>query len=80
MHRLDCIIIYAKPCGGRPCIRQMSIRVKDVLEILPGGETQEEILVDFPNLEAKDIRASMAYVASYRDHITPCCLIHAHLY
>jgi uncharacterized protein (DUF433 family) len=46
----------------------MRIRVKDVLDMLSGGATQEEILRDFPDLEAEDIRACIAYVARYLDH------------
>ena len=55
-------------CGGRPCIRGMRIRVKDVLDMLAGGAAQEEILADFPDLEAEDIRACIAYAARYVDH------------
>lgn len=55
-------------CGGRPCIRGMRIRVKDVLDMLADGATQEEILADFPDLEAADIHASIAYAARYLDH------------
>lgn len=55
-------------CGGRPCIRGMRIRVKDVLDMLAGGATQEEILRDFPDLDAEDIRACIAYAARYVDH------------
>jgi uncharacterized protein (DUF433 family) len=55
-------------CGGRPCVRGMRIRVKDVLDMLSGGATQEEILRDFPDLEAEDIRACISYAARYVDH------------
>ncbi|WP_330233131.1 DUF433 domain-containing protein [Nocardia sp. NBC_00508] len=44
-------------CGGRPCIRGMRIRVKDVLELLAAGETEESILADYPYLEREDVRA-----------------------
>ena len=50
-------------CGGRPCIRRMRIRVKDVLDMLAEGATQEEILADFPDLQVEDIQASIAYAA-----------------
>lgn len=46
----------------------MRIRVKDVLNMLADGATQEEILADFPDLEAEDIRACIAYAARYVDH------------
>ena len=55
-------------CGGRPCIRGMRIRVKDVLDMLAGGASQEEILADFPYLEPDDIRASLEYASAQIDH------------
>jgi uncharacterized protein (DUF433 family) len=55
-------------CGGKPCIRGMRIRVKDVLDMLAGGATPQEILADFPDLEAADIQACIAYAARYTDH------------
>lgn len=55
-------------CGGRPCVRGMRIRVKDVLDMLAGGATPDEILRDFPDLEAEDIRACISYAARYVDH------------
>lgn len=48
-------------CGGKPCIRGMRIRVIDILDLLGGGETEEQILADFPDLEPEDIRAAIAY-------------------
>ena len=47
MNELERITINPDQCGGRPCIRGMRIRVKDVLDMLAGGATQEEILADF---------------------------------
>lgn len=41
----------------------MRIRVKDVLEMLAEGVTQEEILRDFPDLEMEDIRVCIAYAS-----------------
>ena len=55
-------------CGGRPCIRGMRIRVKDVLDMLAGGAAPEKILQDFPDLEMEDIRACFAFSAAYLDH------------
>ena len=46
----------------------MRIRVTDVLEMLAGGMTHEEILSDFPYLEADDIRAALAYAAREMSH------------
>jgi uncharacterized protein (DUF433 family) len=55
-------------CGGRPCIRGMRIRVKDVLELLAAGVGEAEILADFPDLEREDIQACLAYAAEESDH------------
>ena len=37
--------------------------VTDVLEYLAGGMTEAEILADFPDLTAEDIRACLAFAA-----------------
>ena len=51
--------------GGKPCIRGMRITVYDVLVFLASGMSQEEILADFPYLEAEDILASLAFAADF---------------
>ena len=68
MSELARITVNPNQCGGRPCIRGMRIRVKDVLDMLSGGAKEEEILADFPDLEAEDLRACIAYAARYLDH------------
>jgi uncharacterized protein (DUF433 family) len=62
------ITVNPAQCGGRPCIRGMRIRVVDVLDMLAEGATTEEILQDYPDLEAADIRACLEYAARYFDH------------
>ena len=62
------ITIETDKCGGRPCIRNMRIRVKDVLDMLACGMTKEEILEDYPYLEADDITAVLMYAARQFDH------------
>jgi uncharacterized protein (DUF433 family) len=46
----------------------MRIRVQDVVEMLAAGMTETEILADYPDLEAEDIRASLAFAAGQMDH------------
>ena len=65
---MDRITIDPNQCGGRPCIRGMRIRVKDVLDMLAEGATEQEILRDYPDLETEDIRASLSCAARYFDH------------
>jgi uncharacterized protein (DUF433 family) len=49
--------------SGQPCIRGMRMTVQDVLEYLASGMSAEEILADFPDLTAEDIRACLAFAA-----------------
>lgn len=62
------ITVEPGKCGGRPCIRHMRIRVKDVLEMLASGASEDQILADYPDLEREDIRACLEYAAQYFDH------------
>lgn len=53
--------------GGKPCIRGLRITVYDVLAWLADGMTEAEILEDYPELTADDIRACLAFAAD-REH------------
>lgn len=68
MTELNRITIDPQICGGHPCIRHMRIRVKDILDLLASGASTEEILEDYPYLEADDIKASLGYAAHQMDH------------
>ncbi len=50
--------------SGKPCIKGTRITVYDLLEYLAGGMTEDQILADFPDLTADDIRACLAFAAS----------------
>jgi uncharacterized protein (DUF433 family) len=65
---MDRITFNPNQCGGRPCIRGMRIRVKDVLDLLAAGVSEAEVLSDFPYLEREDIRACLAFAAAEADH------------
>jgi uncharacterized protein (DUF433 family) len=69
MSLLDRITINPEQCGGRPCIRGMRIRVKDLLDLLAAGVSQEDILHDYPYLEKADIQAALEFAAAQADHI-----------
>jgi uncharacterized protein (DUF433 family) len=68
MNTLNRITIDPQICGGRPCIRNMRIRVKDILDLLVSGASTAEILEDYPYLEPEDITAALAYAAHSIDH------------
>lgn len=62
------ITVDPNQCGGRPCIRGMRIRVTDILDMLAAGASAEDILSDYPYLEAEDIKASLRYASRQLDH------------
>ncbi len=64
---LDRITINAAVRSGKPVVRGTRITVSDVLEYLAGGMTPDEIVADFPDLDADDIRAVLAF-AVQREH------------
>ncbi len=59
----DRITIEPGKRGGKPCIRGLRITVYDVLDYLAGGMTPDQILADFPDLEAADISACLSFAA-----------------
>ena len=65
---LDRITINPNQCGGRPCIRGLRIRVKDILELLAAGNSEKDILKDYPYLQSEDIRAALEFASSQSDH------------
>jgi len=65
LHRIS---MHPDICGGRPCVRETRVRVKDVLDLLAAGATPGEILEDFPYLERADISAVLEFAAQHLDH------------
>ena len=57
------VTIEPDKMGGKPCIRELRITVYDVLDYLASGMTEADILADFPDLTAEDLRASLAFAA-----------------
>ncbi len=68
MKYFERITVDPNQCGGRPCIRGMRIRVKDILDLLASGVSEQTILKDYPYLEPDDIRAVLEYAAAQSDH------------
>jgi uncharacterized protein (DUF433 family) len=66
---LDRITVEPGKCGGRPCIRGTRLRVMDVLELLAADASRDEILADYPFLEAADIQAALLYSARQADYV-----------
>ena len=64
---MDRITLESGKRGGRPCVRGLRISVYDVLSMLSGGMSQQEVLDDFPELTQEDILAVLSYAAD-REH------------
>ncbi len=47
----------------------MRMRVKDLLDLLAAGVSQEDILHDYPYLEKADIQAVLEFAAAQSDHV-----------
>lgn len=69
---LNRITIGPEVCFGKPCIRGTRIWVSLLLDRLADGETEAELLVDYPQLAPEDIRAALAYGAEMaRERVIP---------
>ena len=61
--RFERITIEPDKMGGVPCIRGLRIPVATVVGMIAEGMSVEEILADYPDLEADDIRQALQYAA-----------------
>lgn len=57
------VIIEPGKRTGQTCIRGLRITVYHVFSYLPAGDSNEEILCNFPELTREDILACLAYAA-----------------
>jgi len=57
------ITIDKNVCKGKPSVRGMRFTVSQMLELVASGMTFEEILSDYPFLEADDIVACLHYAS-----------------
>jgi len=53
--------------AGKPIVRGMRISVELILSLLAQGESPSDILADYPDLEAEDIQACIAYAGAGRE-------------
>ena len=50
--------------NGQPCVRNLRISVKRVLEILAVYDEREELFNEYPELEEKDLKQALEYAAA----------------
>jgi len=48
--------------GGRACIRGMRITVSLIVNLAANGMTADEILEEYPTLEAEDVRQALLHM------------------
>ncbi|HEU0139496.1 MAG: DUF433 domain-containing protein [Bryobacterales bacterium] len=58
------IIVDPEILAGKPVIRGTRLAVEFILELLAAGQSENEILANYPGLTHEDILACLAY-ASY---------------
>lgn len=59
----DRIVVTPGVRSGKPCIKGARITVYDLLEYLADGMTESQVLNDFPDFTAEDIRSCLAFAA-----------------
>jgi uncharacterized protein (DUF433 family) len=57
------ITVDPEQMGGVPCIRGLRIPVATVVGMVADGMTVEEILGQYPDLEADDVREALRYAS-----------------
>lgn len=61
MNYAERITLEAGKRGGKPCVRGLRITVYDVLSWLADGQSENEIIEDYPELLPEDIKACLAF-------------------
>jgi uncharacterized protein (DUF433 family) len=67
MISFDRITMNSDLCHGKPCVRGLRYPVSMVLDLLGSGMSSQEILADYPDLEAEDIQACLQFAARLSD-------------
>lgn len=60
---LSRITINPDICHGKPVIRQLRYPVESMLEYLAGGDSIDDVLAEFPDLEREDLLACLEFAA-----------------
>jgi len=63
--KLDRIIVNPKRMNGQPCIRNLRITVRRLIELLAIYSDRTELYQEFPEVEEEDIRQSLIFASSY---------------
>ncbi len=76
----DRITIDPDLCNGKPTLRGKRIAVQTILEFLRAGDSEADILEQYPSLEPDDIRACLRFATGLMDRhyqmvqVASCCV------
>ncbi|MFN9675090.1 MAG: DUF433 domain-containing protein [Microcystis sp.] len=65
--KLDRITSNPNRMNGQPCIRNLRLTVRRVIELLATYPDRAELYQEFPELEDEDIRQALIFASSYLD-------------
>jgi uncharacterized protein (DUF433 family) len=57
------IVADPEVLAGKPVVRGTRLAVEFILELLAAGESDAELLANYPNLTREDIRACLSYAS-----------------
>jgi uncharacterized protein (DUF433 family) len=66
--QFDRVTVDPDRLGGKPCIRGLRISVGMVVQMVAAGKTVENIVSEYPYLEAEDVRQALAYSAALAEN------------
>lgn len=65
--KLDRIISNPNKMNGQPCIRDLRLTVRRIIDLLAIYPNREELFQEFPELEEADIQQALIFASSYLD-------------
>jgi len=65
--KLDRITSNPARMNGQPCIRNLRLTVRRVIELLATYPEREDLCREFPELEDEDIQQALIFAANYLD-------------
>lgn len=65
--KLDRITRNPNRMNGQPCIRNLRLTVRRVIELLATYSDRSELRQEFPELEDEDIQQALVFAAAYLD-------------
>ena len=65
--KLDRITSHPEKMNGQPCIRNLRLTVRRVIDLLATYPQREELFLEFPELEEEDLQQALIFASSYLD-------------